>query len=119
MNLIHGFSNFSIALKAGFLLIQKKWYKFLNSLHEKFSEYEIQNNIESYNVSNLEDWGKSNKQQGIHINQHNINQFFSIAEKYNVSEYEYVKRKVLEDFRLKELNQVLKFTLGISVSRRC
>ncbi|CAL1264629.1 unnamed protein product [Larinioides sclopetarius] len=89
----------------------KMWYRFLDDLYYKFSEYEIQKNREKLNVAEIEDWGNTDKPQGIIVTKQNYKQFLENIAKYNNEEYDHVKNITLTDLRLEELNQILNLTL--------
>ncbi|KAF8789166.1 hypothetical protein HNY73_007130 [Argiope bruennichi] len=89
----------------------KIWYTFLDDLYSKFSEYEIQNNREKYNVTNIDDWGEANKPQGIVVTKSNFDQFVENIAKYNIAASDNAKHVELTELRLEKLNQILDMTL--------
>ncbi|GFS60639.1 uncharacterized protein TNIN_366101 [Trichonephila inaurata madagascariensis] len=91
----------------------EKWYLFLNELYFKLSQYEIWINRHKYNVANLEDWGESDKSQGIAITENNFRIFLHKIAKFNFAEVESIKNITVTALRLEELNHVLDLTLKI------
>lgn len=96
-----------------------KWYKFLNSLYSKFSEYGIQYDRSRYNVIDIEDWGKQEKPQGIKINQNNFEKFFNKIAEYNIAEYDNIKNITVTGLQLEELNHILNLTLKHKMDISC
>ncbi|GIY39031.1 hypothetical protein CEXT_80071 [Caerostris extrusa] len=45
--------------------------------------------------------------------------FMNKIEKYNISEYDFVKGRTLEEFQIQELNHVLNSTVGLHVDLKC
>ncbi|CAL1285800.1 unnamed protein product [Larinioides sclopetarius] len=89
-----------------------KWYIFLEDLYNKFSEYPIQKDRTKYNVADLEDWGQSDKPQGIAITPMTFGKFLHKIENFNVAEYETVKNMTTAtSLQIEELNQALSITL--------
>lgn len=52
---------------------EKNWYSFVVYFYEFLSSYEVQENTALYSVQYLEDWGKPDKKQGLHIHANNWN----------------------------------------------
>ncbi|KAF8789791.1 hypothetical protein HNY73_007704 [Argiope bruennichi] len=97
----------------------QKWYTFLNALYNKFSEYEIQMDRRSYNVANLEDWGETDKPQGIKITSTTYNEFLNKITKFNITEQDNVRNITLTGQQLEELNHILKLTLDHILNIKC
>ncbi|MCX4084121.1 hypothetical protein N7281_04565 [Rickettsia hoogstraalii] len=97
----------------------EKWYKFLNSLYSKFSEYEIQKDRSKYDVANLEDWGTAEKPQGIEINKNNFEAFLNKTAEYDIAEYDNIKHILITGSQLEELNHVLNLTLKHRINVNC
>ncbi|KAF8789863.1 hypothetical protein HNY73_007772 [Argiope bruennichi] len=102
-----------------YLYQSQKWYTFLNTLHDRFSEYDVQKNRRTYNVANLDDWGMTDKPPGITITDASYNEFLNKTAKFNITEQDSVKNITLTDLRLEELNHVLNLTLKHTVSSKC
>ncbi|CAH1376487.1 unnamed protein product [Tenebrio molitor] len=87
------------------------WKIFIKELYKLLSGYEFQRDVTKYNVKNLEDWGKTDKPQGIVIH-NNMQQFFTILQNYNIDTFHINKSEIYENVdKIRELNRVLKFTL--------
>ncbi|GBN01101.1 hypothetical protein AVEN_198812-1 [Araneus ventricosus] len=97
----------------------KVWYEFLNSLYEKFSDYEIQKDRQRYNVADLDDWGKSDKPQGIAITSSTYNEFLNKICAYNIKGYDEVKDMTVTELQLEELNHILYLTLKHKMNVQC
>ncbi|GIY00532.1 uncharacterized protein CEXT_769451 [Caerostris extrusa] len=97
----------------------EKWYRFLNSLYTKLSEYEIQKNRRNYNVADLEDWGKPGKPQGIAITSSSFGLFLSKLSNYDIVDYDGIKSITITAQQLEELNKVLNLTLKHAVHVKC
>ncbi|CAL1286289.1 unnamed protein product [Larinioides sclopetarius] len=90
----------------------EKWYRFLDDLYNKFSEYDIQKERKRYNVADLEDWGEKGKPQGIYVTPNTFKIFLNKIENYNVSEYETIRNLSKTTYlHIEELNQILSLTL--------
>lgn len=88
-----------------------QFIQFVSSLYEKFSSYEIQQDISKYNVADLEDWGKVGKKSGIFISELNIDQF---VEKMNSKYKIELKQKKLDESEFKLLNDLLDVSIKYS-----
>ncbi|GFY38906.1 uncharacterized protein TNIN_126211 [Trichonephila inaurata madagascariensis] len=97
----------------------EKWYRFLWDLYIKFSQFEIQKDRHRYNVANIDDWGETEKAQGIAITASNFEQFLSKIANYNIKEYHNVKNIAVNGLKLDELNHVLTLTLKHKIDIRC
>ncbi|GFQ91982.1 uncharacterized protein TNCT_143661 [Trichonephila clavata] len=97
----------------------EKWYKFLNDLYIKFSEYKIQKDRQVYNVANLEDWGKTGKAQGLAITTSTFQTFLNKLKDYDLAEYDNVKGFAVTEQQIEELNQVLTLTLKHKTEIQC
>ncbi|GBN27200.1 hypothetical protein AVEN_46587-1 [Araneus ventricosus] len=97
----------------------QKWYIFLNALYDKFSEYEIQKDRQKYNVASLDDWGKTDKPQGIAITSTSYNEFLNKIAKYKITKQDDVKNITLTELQLEELNHVLNLTLKHKLNVKC
>lgn len=98
---------------------KESWYKFLDDLYIKFSEYEIQKDRSRYNVVNLEDWGTQRKPQVIEINKNNFERFLQKIAKHNIADYNNIKNITIIDSQLRELNHVLNLTLKNEIVSFC
>ncbi|GBN31375.1 hypothetical protein AVEN_12449-2 [Araneus ventricosus] len=96
-----------------------KWYTFLEDMHNKFSQYDIQKDRQMYNVADLEDWGQLGKPQGISVSSINFEKFLNKIEDYNVTEYETIRNLTTTGLQIEELNQVLSSTLKHRPTVRC
>ncbi|KAF8789795.1 hypothetical protein HNY73_007706 [Argiope bruennichi] len=98
-----------------------KWYTFLEDLYNKLSEYDIQKDRQRYNVADLEDWGQSEKPQGISVTSNTFVKFLNKIENYNVAEFENIKNMTTPTTgsQIEELNQVLSLTLKHRSTIRC
>ncbi|GFY49028.1 uncharacterized protein TNIN_391941 [Trichonephila inaurata madagascariensis] len=97
----------------------EKWYKFLNDLYTKFSEYKTQRDRQVYNVANLEDWGKTGKAQGLAITTSTFHTFLNKLKDYDLAEYDNVKGVAVTEQQIEELNQVLTLTLKHKTKIQC
>ncbi|GFT48415.1 uncharacterized protein NPIL_178081 [Nephila pilipes] len=95
------------------------WYKFLNDLYAKLSEYEVQKNRQLYNVADLEDWGTTEKPEGISITRKTFDSFLTKIENFNLHELDTIRSITISETQLEELNHVLKLTLKHKVNIRC
>ncbi|GFR13780.1 uncharacterized protein TNCT_72221 [Trichonephila clavata] len=89
----------------------EKWYLFLNELFFKLSQYEVYVNRHKYNVAYLEDWGESDRAQGIAITENSFRLFLHKLAKFNLAEVESIKNITTTALRLEEINHVLDLTL--------
>lgn len=106
----------------------EKWYKFLNSLYLKFSEYEVQNhrgkilNEIQKNESNdtsVENWHTKEILEEVIINKDNLKNFLIKVSVYNIAEYDNIKNIQFTRLQLDELNHLLKVTLKSRVNINC
>lgn len=88
-----------------------KWYSFLVETFRFFADYNVQKNVNVYNVAHLSDWGQMNKQQGLVIDETNFREFLS-------------RMKCDIEFnpfssRFEELNEIINATLKESIKFQC
>lgn len=86
-----------------YITAEYNWYSFLIQVYEYFDRSEVQENISIYNLAHLSDWGKSNKPQGLFIDESNFDEF-----KKRFPDYTVVKHS---PSKLKELNEIIHITL--------
>ncbi|CAL1279884.1 unnamed protein product [Larinioides sclopetarius] len=103
---IHPFQNL-----VGYLNEAKTWYSFLDSIIHTFSKYKIQKVKEKYNVTDLENWGKSKARQGIFITKTNFQHFIEKISELNIADLDKIKNLNLTGIRQEELKEVLNLTL--------
>lgn len=84
---------------------ESDWYSFLDQTYRYLASDVVQRNVQAYNVGNINDWGQSNKPQGLSINQNNFNQFINrIAPSF-------VGLLEPKSSRFQEINEMIKDTL--------
>ena len=99
--------------------ISRKWFTFLLDLYNKLSEYEFQEEKSKFNVSNVEDWGRSSRPQGINITENDFRQFLHELKPYELREHSFVENLKPSHEMLKDLNEVLMKTLKTGVEVYC
>lgn len=87
------------------------WYSFLNDLFEFFTRYDVQKNVNIYNVANLTYWQQHNKPQGLIINQNNFDDFLKRIRRD--TQFEPNSKKI------DELNQIINCTLKSQLESHC
>ena len=96
-----------------------KWYTFLIDLYATFSEFGFQSQKSSFNVANIEDWGKASKNQGIQITEINFKQFLNQIKHHTLREQNYIENLKPSPAMLEDLNEVLRKTLKTEVQIIC
>lgn len=99
------------ASTANYIRREQAWSTFLVGVYEFFICFEVQKDVKLYNVKNLRDWKKQNKMQGLHITNSNFQEF---AKHFSSKVYTDVT-----DAKLKELNEIITFTLKTSPTIEC
>jgi ABC-type Fe3+/spermidine/putrescine transport system ATPase subunit len=97
----------------------ENWSEFLSSLYSKLSQYEIQKDVKKYNVKTVEHWGVEGRSQGIQISRTTLKLFLEKIKVYNFKKFEYISTMVVDDEKLKALNQVLSSTLSNPIEKLC
>lgn len=95
--------------------IENNWNEFLIELFNILSSYNVQKDRSIYNVANISDWGKPNKEQGIFINSENFLQFLEHQKGY----YNLFRDLSVTEQKLKDLNGVLDITLKRKIEIFC
>lgn len=98
-----------------YISIEGNWYTFLVGFYEDLSEYNIQSNLQLYDVADLAYWGKTGGQRGIRINNNNFKQFLDLQTKYNTL----LKNIEVTENKLTTINSVLNITLKHEISYQC
>ncbi|PSN44454.1 hypothetical protein C0J52_22356 [Blattella germanica] len=86
----------------------RNWYQFLVYTAENLVQYDIQKNRTLFNVTNLQNWGKGERNSnGILINKDNVDQFIDIMKNRSVRRSDVIESRNFYDSELQSLQKIL------------
>lgn len=98
-----------------YISAEENWYTFLVALYDDLSDYNIQKDLELYDVADLSNWGKGGGIRGIFINHYNFKDFVKLQKKYD-----YLLKDIeVDDTMLATVNSVLNVTLKHVIEYQC
>lgn len=94
--------------------IEQNWYIVLVELYDILSRYDIQKDLELYDVAEISNWGNGGT-KGIYINNYNFHDFLKLHRNF----YDLLKDMEVDDARKDALNSLLNVTLRHDIDYRC